>query len=65
MKVGDLIEYDEDGTVGIITSAPYNASGVLRHVSVVNVLWQGRDQPSKMDTAAIRSGTVRLVNESR
>ena len=64
MKVGDLIEYD-DGSVGLVTSAPYNASGVLRHVSVVNVLWQGTDKPSKMDVTAIKSGTVRLVNESR
>ena len=63
MKVGDLIEYDEDGTVGIVTSAPYSAFN--GKVSVVNVLWQGRDEPSKMDIAAIRSGTVRLVNESR
>ena len=64
MQVGDLIEYD-DGTVGLITSAPYNASGVLRHVSVVNVLWQGSDKPSKVDVTAIKNGTVRLVNESR
>ena len=64
MKVGDLIEYD-DGSVGLVTSAPYNASGVLRHVSVVNVLWQGDDRPSKMDVTAVKSGTVRLVNESR
>tara|TARA_R100001594_G_scaffold100824_1_gene135440 strand:+ start:1520 stop:1708 length:189 start_codon:yes stop_codon:yes gene_type:complete len=62
MKVGDLIEYD-DGTVGIITSAPYSVFN--GKVSVVNVLWQGSDKPSKMDTAAIRSGTVRLVNENR
>ncbi len=64
MKVGDLIEYD-DGSVGLVTSAPYNASGLLRHVSVVNVLWQGDDRPSKMDVTAIKTGTVRLVNESR
>ena len=62
MKIGDLIEYD-DGTVGLITSAPYSA--LNGQVSVVNVLWQGREQPSKMDVAAIRSGTVRLINESR
>ena len=65
MKVGDLIEYHGDGTVGLIASAPYNASGVLRHVLVVDVLWQGDDRPSKMDVTAIKSGTVRLVNESR
>ena len=62
MKVGDLIEYD-DGTVGIITSAPYSAFN--GKVSVVNVLWQGREQPSKMDVTAIKNGTVRLVSESR
>ncbi len=64
MKVGDLIEYD-DGSVGLVTSAPYNASGVIRDVIVVDVLWQGSDRPSKMDVTAIKSGTVRLVNESR
>ena len=63
MKVGDLIEYHDDGTVGLITSAPYNAFN--GQVTVVNVLWQGREEPSKMDVAAIRSGTVRLINESR
>tara|TARA_Y100000593_G_scaffold74934_1_gene138082 strand:+ start:536 stop:724 length:189 start_codon:yes stop_codon:yes gene_type:complete len=62
MKVGDLIEYD-DGTVGIVTSAPYSAFN--GKVSVINVLWQGSDKPSKMDVTAIKSGTVRLVNENR
>tara|TARA_R100000995_G_scaffold45044_1_gene21203 strand:+ start:126 stop:314 length:189 start_codon:yes stop_codon:yes gene_type:complete len=62
MKVGDLIEYD-DGTVGIVTSAPYSAFN--GKVSVINVLWQGSDRPSKMDVTAIKNGTVRLVNESR
>ena len=62
MKVGDLIEYD-DGTVGIITSAPYSAFN--GKVSVVNVLWQGSDQPSKMDVTEIENGAVRLVSESR
>ena len=64
MQVGDLIEHD-DGSVGLVTSAPYNASGVLRHVLVVDVLWQGDDRPSKMDVTAIKSGAVRLISESR
>ncbi len=62
MKVGDLIEYD-DGSVGLVTSAPYSAFN--GKVSVVNVLWQGSDKPSKMDITAIKSGTVRVVDESR
>jgi len=62
MKVGDLIEYD-DGSVGIVTSAPYSAFN--GQVSVVNVLWQGSDKPSKMDITAIKSGIVRVVDESR
>jgi len=63
VKVGDLIEHD--GSLGLITSAPYNASGALRHVTVVNVLWQGCEEPSKMDVTAIKSGAVRLISESR
>lgn len=62
MQVGDLIEYD-DGSVGLVTSAPYSAFN--GKVNVVNVLWQGSNKPSKMDVAAIKSGTVRLVNASR
>jgi len=62
VRVGDLIEYD-DGSVGIVTSAPYSVFN--GQVSVVNVLWQGSDKPSKMDITAIKSGTVRVVDESR
>ena len=64
MKPGDLIKC-QTGDVGLVISEPYNASGVLRRVSVVDVLWHGSDKPAVMDITAIDSGWASVINESR
>jgi len=70
MKVGDLVKTDgwlatSPPEYGIVTRLPYDvgSSGQGWNFSArcIDVLWSGREKPTRVDYTAIQNGSIEVI----